>query len=208
MLPLGNRERRVTTGKLAIISYRVARSAHDAFSLDEHAFLCALRAAQAIEAVGPNCTPALIEALDDAHWLVRASLCDVIGLWGPAAGDAVPRLSALLGDAHWWVRRNAVEALGRLGDAADQALPEIVSALQDGDRRVRRATTLALVQQGKSLSDAVPGLMTVLSDEDRYNRFYAHLALSRMDDERAQATLLDALFTARWCPLTTSEDQY
>ena len=171
----------------------------------------ALRAAQAIEAIGPDCTPALLEELNDPHWLVRASLCDVIGLWGPAAGDAVSQLTTLLGDTHWWVRRNAVEGLGRLGDVAGQALPEMVNTLKDKDRRVRRAGTLAiaqLAQQGKSLSNAIPSLMTVLSDEDRYNRFYAHLALSRMEDETAKAALIDALFTARWCSLTTNENLY
>lgn len=171
----------------------------------------ALRAAQAIESIGPDCTPALLEELNDPHWLVRASLCDVIGLWGSAAGEAVSQLTTLLSDTHWWVRRNAVEGLGRLGDVAGQALPEMVNTLKDEDRRVRRAGALAiaqLAQQGKSLSSAIPSLMTVLSDEDRYNRFYAHLALSRMKDETAKAALIDALFTARWCSLTTNENLY
>ena len=171
----------------------------------------ALRAAQAIEAIGPSCTKALVEALDDAHWLVRAALCDVLGLWGPAAADAVPHLIALLSDAHWWVRRNAAEALGRMGQAASDALPTIVGTLSDEDRRVRRVSALALAQlaqQGISTPDAVPALLAVLADGDRYNRFYAHLALSRMDDETAREALLDALFAARWCPLTTSEDRY
>ena len=171
----------------------------------------ALRAAQAIESIGPDCTPALLEELNDPHWLVRASLCDVIGLWGSAAGEAVSQLTTLLSDTHWWVRRNAVEGLGRLGDVAVQALPEMVNTLKDEDRRVRRAGALAiaqLAQQGKSLSSAIPSLMTVLSDEDRYNRFYAHLALSRMKDETAKAALIDALFTARWCSLTTNENLY
>ena len=171
----------------------------------------ALRAAQAIEAIGPERTAALIDALDDAHWLVRASLCDVIGLWGPAAAAAVPHLTVLLGDAHWWVRRNAIEALGRMGQAADSALGHMIDTLGDGDRRVRRAGALAIAQLahlGTSSPDAVPALLAMLADEDRYNRFYAHLALSRMNDETARSALLDALFTARWCPLTTSEDRY
>lgn len=171
----------------------------------------ALRAAQAIEAVGPECTTALIDALDDAHWLVRAALCDVLGLWGPAAADAVPHLITLLGDAHWWVRRNAAEALGRMGQTAGSALPDVVRALGDADRRVRRVSALALAQlaqHGVSTPDAVPALRAVLADEDRYNRFYAHLALSRMDDQTARDALIDALFTARWCPITTSEDRY
>ncbi len=76
---------------------------------------------------------------------------------------------------------------------------------------MRRAGALAIAQLahlGTSTPDAVPALLAMLADEDRYNRFYAHLALSRMNDETARSALLDALFTARWCPLTTSEDRY
>jgi hypothetical protein len=48
----------------------------------------------------------------------------------------------------------------------------------------------------------------MLDDENRYNRFYAGLTLRRLDDPQAQEMLLDALFTARWCPMTTREDLY
>ena len=45
-------------------------------------------------------------------------------------------------------------------------------------------------------------------DEDRYNRFDAGLALRRLDSEEAKELLIDALFTARWCPVTTAESRY
>ena len=47
-----------------------------------------------------------------------------------------------------------------------------------------------------------------MEDEDRYNRFYAGLALRRLDNEEAKELLIDALFTARWCPVTTTESRY
>ena len=67
---------------------------------------------------------------------------------------------------------------------------------------------LALAQIGRSFDGAVEALSEVLEDEDRYNRFYAGLALRRMDNEAAREVLLDALFTARWCPVPTPESQY
>ncbi|MFT5376677.1 MAG: hypothetical protein ACI906_003515 [Candidatus Latescibacterota bacterium] len=168
----------------------------------------ALRAAQALEAMGPRIAPLLVDALDDALWLVRAALCDILGLWGPAAATAVPALRSALADEHWWVRRNAAEALGRMGDDASAALPALANALDDEDRRVRRTGALAWAQIGVYSHEALPALRNMSADSDRYNRFYAQLALSRMDDETAREALLDALFTARWCPLTTSEDRY
>lgn len=168
----------------------------------------ALRAAQALEAMGPRIAPLLIEALNDKLWLVRAALCDVLGLWGPEAETAVPPLATKLADEHWWVRRNAAEALGRMGTTARAELPALINALSDEDRRVRRVSALALAQIGTYSDQALPALLSTFVDTDRYNRFYAHLALSRMDHEKAREALLDALFTSRWCPLTNSEDRY
>ncbi len=168
----------------------------------------ALRAAQALEAMGPRSAPLVMAALDDEFWLVRAALCDILGLWGPAAANAVPALTSALADEHWWVRRNAAEALGRMGAKAIAALPALIGALGDEDRRVRRVSALAWAQIGIYSQDALPALRKILVDEDRYNRFYAHLALSRLDHEAAREALLDTLFTARWCPLTTNEDRY
>ncbi len=168
----------------------------------------ALRAAQALGAIGPRIAPALVAALADEHWLLRAALCDVFALWGISAAVTVPALTQCLEDEHWWVRRNAVEALGRMGDAACPALSALAAALSDEDRRVRRVAALALAQIGTYTEQMVPALKTVLADEDRYNRFYAHLALSRLDHVQARDVLLDALFTARWCPLTSNESRY
>ena len=168
----------------------------------------ALRAAQALEAMGPRIAPLIVDALNDAFWLVRAALCDILGLWGPAAAVAIPALESALTDEHWWVRRNAAEALGRMGGDASTALPDLIKTLGDEDRRVRRASALAWAQIGAYSPEALPALRKMSADTDRYNRFYAQLALSRMDHEAAREALLDALFTARWCPLTTSEDRY
>ena len=54
------------------------------------------------------------------------------------------------------------------------------------------------------MNDLIDGL----GDENRYNRFYAGLALRRIGTRRARKALIDELFTARWCAVTTADDQY
>ena len=166
----------------------------------------ALHAAQALIAVGVAAVPQLVEALTDDHWLVRASLVDVLANLGPRASAAVPALGERLRDDHWWVRRGAAEALGRM--AADGSVPLLVERLRDEDRRVRRMASVALAQIGRCVDGAVEALREVMEDEDRYNRFYAGLALRRLDNEEAKELLIDALFTARWCSVTTTESRY
>ena len=61
---------------------------------------------------------------------------------------------------------------------------------------------------GEAGDPAVDDLVDVLGDENRYNRFYAGLALRRIGTPRARKALIDELFTARWCPVTTADDLY
>lgn len=168
----------------------------------------ALHAAQALIPLGLSILPQLTEALEDEHWLVRVSIIDVLANLGSAAHAAIPALTECLEDEHWWVRRGSAEALGRMGDLAVGAVPRLVECLGDEDQRVRRMAAQALAQIGHGAEGAVQALRSMLDDENRYNRFYAGLTLRRLDDPQAQEMLLDALFTARWCPMTTREDLY
>ncbi len=168
----------------------------------------ALRAAQALLAAGPGALPQLITALSDKHWLVRTAIADVLATLGPIAADAVPALGQCLSDEHWWVRRGAAEALGRIGEAAHPALPALIETAHDEDRRVRRATTLALAQLGTYADGVETALCAILNDEDRYNRFHAGTALRRIDHPQTREAVLEALFTARWCPITTTENTF
>ena len=168
----------------------------------------ALRAAQALVAVGPAALPQLIEALADDHWLVRTAVADVFATLGAPAAPAVTALTEHLADDHWWVRRGCAEALGRIGTAARSAVPDLVRTLGDADHRARRATLLALAQLHTYVDGAEDALGKVLADEDRYNRFHAGNALRRIDHPNTREALLDSLFTARWCPVTTAENMY
>jgi HEAT repeat protein len=179
----------------------------------------ALRAVQALIAMGPDGVPALHQALESKHWLVRAAAVEALGTAGAenaGSADTVEALQALAADSHWWVRRNVVEALGRIGTGDEATCTTLIEGLADEDRRVRRMAALALAQiwDGKTVvpekasAAAVGALKPVLEDEDRYNRHYATMALSRIPGEAAHDTLMDFLLSSRWCPLTTTESRY
>ena len=111
-------------------------------------------------------------------------------------------------DDHWWVRRNAVEGLGRLSDPSHETSETFCRALADDDYRVRRAGALAAARNGHTAAATVPHLVPLLRDENRYNRFYGEFALRRIGTVEANDLLLNALFTSRWCPITTKDDLY
>ncbi len=165
-------------------------------------------AAQALAAIGSQAVPGLIKALDDEDWWVRAMTVDVLTKIGQFAGDAVPVLIERANDKHWWVRRNAIEALGTIESCSSDTTSLLVAALRDEDYRVRRNAALTLAKLGQPADEAIPALVEMLDDENRYNRFYAANALRRIDTSAAREALVNALFTARWCPITTRENQY
>lgn len=162
-------------------------------------------AARALSTMGAAAIHPLLEALEDDHWWVRAMSADVLARMGPAARAAVFSLVEKVGDDHWWVRRNALEALRSIGADSGEA---VFRAVKDPDYRVRRNAALALCNLGETGDPAVDDLVDVLGDENRYNRFYAGLALRRIGTRRARKALIDELFTARWCAVTTADDLY
>ena len=95
-----------------------------------------------------------------------------------------------------------------MGEISEDTMPTVVRAVKDPDYRVRRNAALVLCNVGEGGDPAVDNLIDILHDENRYNRFYAALALRRIGTPRARNALLDALFTARWCAVTTADDLY
>ena len=65
-----------------------------------------------------------------------------------------------------------------------------------------------LAKLGQPADEAILGLVEMLEDENRYNRFYAANALRRIDTSAARDALMNILFTARWCSITTKDNQY
>jgi len=165
-------------------------------------------AANALSIMGKVAVPALIQVLEDEHWWVRAVTANVLGRMGEDAGAAEEALLTCVDDEHWWVRRNAIESLGMMGVTSDAFLNVLKHAVTDEDYRVRRNAALAVVKIGTQAAVTIPGLMEMLEDENRYNRFYATLALRRIGTQEAQEVLLDQLFVARWCPITTKNNTF
>lgn len=168
----------------------------------------ACAAGLALAVLGRPALAPLTGLLGHAHWGVRAMAADTLGNMGAVAQAAVPQLAALLADGHPRVRRHAAEALGRVGAAAAPALPALIAHIRDPDVRVRHNACLALAKIGQPAEAAIPLLLETLEDEDRYVRYFAGVALRRLATPESQRVLLDALFAARWCPVTNPENMY
>lgn len=165
-------------------------------------------AAHALSVMGPVAVLALMDVLKDEHWWVRAVAANVLGRMGRDALTAESALLEAVKDEHWWVRRNALEALGMMACVSEAFVGALVVAVGDEDYRVRRNAALALAKMGSVGASAVQKLVSMLDDENRYNRFYATLALRRIGTAEAQEVLLDQLFVARWCPITTKNNTF
>ena len=167
-----------------------------------------LYTAEALSEIGEPAIPILIDALTDDHWCVRANAADTLGNIGLPAKVAIPNLITCLDDAHNRVRRHAAEALGRMGEAASSAVSALTSRLTDETMQVRYNAALSLARIEPSANKAVPALTATLMDEDRYVRYFAAVALRRIGTPEANEALLNAMFTGRWCPITTTENMY
>ena len=161
---------------------------------------------------------ALLTALDDDRFEVRAEACSSIGeLHEPSA---IPALVKRLGDGHAAVRQQAAIALGTIGhpdgfDALAESLadgpadlrfqaatslaeidpkksyPLLVKALDDKDPQVVSAAALSLGAIGDDA--AVPVLAKHLDHADAGARFDTAYALAELNDGRGRAALVAAL---------------
>ncbi len=168
----------------------------------------ACAAGLALAVLGRPAAAPLTGLLGHVHWGVRAMAADTLGNMGSVAHTAVPGLARLLADEHPRVRRHAAEALGRVGAAAAPGLPALIGCVRDPDVRVRHNACLALAKIGQPAEEAIAPLLETLEDEDRYVRYFAGVALRRLATPESQRLLFEALFTARWCPVTNPENMY
>jgi HEAT repeat protein len=136
----------------------------------------------------PGSLEALIVALGDREWLVRAAAAEALGHTGASAME--PLLKAL-GDQESSVRRAAVSALGKIGDPG--AVQTLIWVLDDAARDVRVAAALSLSRIGDLR--AVEPLTDMLSDQNG-------------DVRAAAAKALDGLGEPQWKELVcgTEED--
>jgi hypothetical protein len=188
----------------AAVDETTATTADNAHGTNPTAGVCA----RALSTMGECAIPALLEAARNKDWWVRAMAVDMLTKMGPVAKSAVPALTSGLDDEHWWVRRNCAEGLKAMNEFPETVVNALTKAVSDPDYRVRRNAALAITDVGPDAEGAIPNLLEMLDDENRYNRFYAATALKGIGTQKANSALLDNLFTARWCPITTPESTF
>jgi HEAT repeat protein len=155
-------------------------------------------AAEAIQSMGADAVPLLIDALQTHETPLTKPLL--------AVGQKLPFLHLKQTDASLR-RANAAEQLGAIGVKSDQTIPALIAALREGDRvvlaeiqralrrcgpadvpllaralahrdaRVRGRTAEVLQDLGAQGAAAVPALMQALSDRDDAVRYRAAQAL-------------------------------
>ncbi|GCE07216.1 HEAT repeat domain-containing protein [Dictyobacter aurantiacus] len=123
----------------------------------------------------PGVTEALIAALRDSEWSVRAAAAQGLGRLQDTT--SVEPLLSVMRDAHAAVRSASVWALGRMGSQAP--IEKIEIGLQDSAWTVREATIMALQEQNERAP--ISSLLEARLDEDATVRQAAEAAL----DERA-----------------------
>ncbi|MFH1328108.1 MAG: sister chromatid cohesion protein PDS5, partial [Candidatus Bathyarchaeota archaeon] len=135
-----------------------------------------------LKPVMPILTRGLVTALNDTHYLVRATAVD--SLANLVSSCAKKRLKTtilqfvqLLNDKHREVRIATVKSLGNMGQIAAFLL---LIALRDSDWRVREASIKALGKLGPKARLAIPALTNALKDLHISVRIAAALALCKV----------------------------
>jgi HEAT repeat protein len=144
---------------------------------------------------GKLAIPALLRALKDEDWIVRADVAAAltyIGRANPEVGSDSPEvvlaLAAALRDQNGEVRRNALRGLYSFGQRAKPAVPALLEALQNPDAAVRvlsARTLLRIDPETVSQASVLPLLLKSLTDNDRVARWAAIEALAEVQNEAA-----------------------
>lgn len=116
-------------------------------------------AAQSLVQLGAKAVPALIQGMDNANPIVRASAGLILGDITPPATTAVPALSKTLQDSVFEVRQNASAALIKIDKAA--AVSALMDAARSTDVAVSTQAIASVGQLGADAKDAVPALAEI-----------------------------------------------
>jgi|GEM_PF-3196745 len=105
----------------------------------------------------------LAQKLGEADPQVRAGAAITLGMYGPAAAQAVPALLEVANDNDPSVRHAVITALGDIGDS--QAVPALIEAFHHSDLVTRIGAVEALIKLGPKAAPAVPDLIDAIDDE-------------------------------------------
>lgn len=112
----------------------------------------------AVMDAGAVAVPALIEMLQGADPVHRATAASALYGMGGRGKAAVPALAVLLADPDKEIRIAGAMALENMGPDAAEAVPALIKALKDPEGRVRQRVAIALGNIGPAARSAVPAL--------------------------------------------------
>lgn len=145
--------------------------------------------------IGEPAVPALVKALGDKGWDVKANAAWALGEIGDAS--TVPALIDALGDEDEEVRLRAAEALGKIGDAS--AVPALIGRLGDEDWDVMAAAAEALEKIGPRNAADLNALVSIAREAkkegkpmDGFAQVYS--AWSNALEKRAREIIADKKF--------------
>jgi HEAT repeat protein len=141
---------------------------------------------RAIEEMGENAVPPLIEAMNQGNTRLRHQAIEILGRIGNDAHTATPHLIEALTDSEAQIRRNAAWALGRVGEEANDSIPSLLTTARDHQWDVRADAVWAM---GKVVEDngewgpidgeLVDAVIDFLGDESHHVRWSAAWSLAR-----------------------------
>ncbi len=157
--------------------------------------------ASALGEMGPaakDAVPALVLALEDGSWGVRANAACALGKIGSTSDGVIPALEACLDDTGPLVRMDVATALVRLGKA-ETGIPILMRSLKDPSRTSERAEAARrLAHLGPAAQPAIPALAEALKDEAEYARLGAAEAFAILGKpDEAVPVLIDLLRNGR-----------
>jgi HEAT repeat protein len=139
-------------------------------------------AADALFRMGATAVPHLGRALSSTNYHHRCGAARTLGRIGPAAAPALPDLGKALSDEAMDVRCEAAQAILNIGHA-DKVVKDLLKALRDGT--VSSLAAQALATAGKA---AVHDLVAILQGSDRDAADAAARAVEAIGPDAAEAT--------------------
>ena len=100
----------------------------------------------ALERVGPDGIPGLVEALKVDEEDLRVTVLERLQKYGAQSSAAVPELLKLLRHARADLRGAAASTLGAIGPEAEEAIPALRRLLNDTDPLVETSARRALAR--------------------------------------------------------------
>src|SRR3989442_251830 len=131
-----------------------------------------------LTALGRPAVLALLEALEDDHWMVREVAAQALGLIGDLRA-VEPLLRKARADRDMGVRESCIKALGEFGDA--RAVEGLVEAVNVPTTRLATAEGLSKIKDVSVLLPHIELIKRMKSDRDGLVSYHGGLILDKLD---------------------------